>query len=931
MFFALLLLSLPAADEPRSLLLRGQYAEAAEQYAALAEKDPVEAAVGQARCLRAEGKDSEAEKLLRAALARHEGSAPILALLAQIAFDRGDYTAAQKDVDAALQADTTNCPARWLAAELHRVHGRIAEAKQAYRWFYEHYNRTVKFTSADNVYYCGRGIAQYARWSRNSRLFHDLVGVLYPQARKIDANYWPALLAPAELYLEKYNQADAASDLDAALAINPNAAELHAARAELALQGYEIEKAIASCTKALEINPRLVAAHWFKADAFLADFQLLEAIGVLEAARKLNPASEETLGRLAAAYALRDGIREDQAGTPMGELLAEMEKRNPHCGHFYAAIAETFDRVRRYPTAAKYYGEADKRLPQLTTVRGAWGMVLMRLGDEAKAGPLLKESFDIDPFNVRVKNTLEVLKVLEVYAVLETEHFRIRFDRGYDELLVKYAAKYLEEDVYPRIVKDLGYAPKEKTLFEIFNRARNTGGHGWFSARMVGLPYIGTVGACAGQMVAMVSPGSMPQKFDWARVLRHEFVHVVNLQQTSFNIPHWYTEALAVWHEDLPRPPIWTAVLSRRHKAGKLFNLKTINYGFIRPSSGEDWALAYCQAELYAEYMRSRFGADALARLLSAYSNNLDTPSAVKRAFEVEVEDFEKGYQEYVTKVVRESGAAAPAGDEPELKFSELQKKVEESPKNASLAARLALAWFERQDPAQARRLAVAARELEAKQPLATYVLARLSIASGDTDAARKLLAEALDRASPHEPSLALLAALELKAEAHESAAELFQLGAKHFPGTDRWLKGLARIYLDHGPPAKLRPVLEQLAELNHDDPSMPRKLVDLCLESKDYSAAARWAQQGVHIDVSDASFHASWGEALVGLGKHAQAIEEFEVAIKLRPAEPKWKLALGQAYLAAGKKAEARKIVDKLSDEAPEVEGLLELLEKLK
>ena len=38
-------------------------------------------------------------------------------------------------------------------------------------------------------------------------------------------------------------------------------------------------------------------------------------------------------------------------GTPMGELLAEAAKRNEHCGHFYASLAETFDRVRRYPAA----------------------------------------------------------------------------------------------------------------------------------------------------------------------------------------------------------------------------------------------------------------------------------------------------------------------------------------------------------------------------------------------------------------------------------------------------------------------------------------------------------------------------------------------------------------------------------------------------
>ena len=50
-----------ALAQARKLLLRGKYAEAAELYSPLAEKDPA-AAVGLARCLAAEGKLDEAVK-----------------------------------------------------------------------------------------------------------------------------------------------------------------------------------------------------------------------------------------------------------------------------------------------------------------------------------------------------------------------------------------------------------------------------------------------------------------------------------------------------------------------------------------------------------------------------------------------------------------------------------------------------------------------------------------------------------------------------------------------------------------------------------------------------------------------------------------------------------------------------------------------------
>ena len=36
----------------------------------------------------------------------------------------------------------------------------------------------------------------------------------------------------------------------------------------------------------------------------------------------------------------------------------------------------------------------------------------------------------------------------------------------------------------------------------------------------------------------------------------------------------------------------------------------------------DDWQMAYCQAELYAEYMLEKFGKDALARILKAFRAN---------------------------------------------------------------------------------------------------------------------------------------------------------------------------------------------------------------------------------------------------------------------------------------------------------------------
>src|SRR6185312_4536138 len=236
-----------------------------------------------------------------------------------------------------------------------------------------------------------------------------------------------------------------------------NAAEVHAALAALALQNFQVDDARRSIERALEINPALQEAYVHRADSLFANYEAAAAIEALEQALPLNPRSEQTLGRLAAAYAAVDGAEADRTETRFGKLIAEVDARNPHAGEFYESLAAGLELCRKYPAAARYYREAVERMPQLTAPRGALGLMCMRLGDETEAKQLLDASFEIDPFNVRVSNSLKVLEVLDGYAVLETEHFVLRFDRGQDDLLARYAAKYLEEDVYPQLVEHFGF------------------------------------------------------------------------------------------------------------------------------------------------------------------------------------------------------------------------------------------------------------------------------------------------------------------------------------------------------------------------------------------------------------------------------------------------------------------------------------------
>lgn len=926
-------LDVHAQQEPsraRELWLRGKYAEAEAAFQGLQSAAPVDAALGLSRCQSSRGMFAQAAERLEAALAAHPDAAALHVELAELALARGDYERASRAIEQALKVEGENLHARWLEAELARLQGRLEDADRGYAWLVDYYN-THEVVNAAELRSIGLAAAQYARWHRLSDQFRFLVNELYPDALAAEPAYWPAHYEAGLLYLEKYNQPEAEREFKAALAINPNAAEVYAALAQLAIQNYRLEDAQRAAAQALELNPNLLAAHWCRADAHLANFETAEALKILQQALPLNPYAEGTLGRLAACYAVLDGVADEPAAevqTRSGQVIAQATQRNPHAGDFFFALASALDTTRRFPAAARYYEESVRRMPQLVAPRGALGLMYLRLGEEERARQILEESFQSDPFNVRVKNSLEVLDVLAGYAVLETEHFVLKFDRAHDAVLARCAARYLEEEVYPQLTRQFGFEPEGKTLFEFFSRNRNTSGHGWFSARMVGLPYIGTVGACAGRMVALASPNDMPKKYNWARVLKHEFVHVLNLQQSRFNIPHWFTEALAVESEGYPRPQAWNELLAERVPRGELFDLNTINLGFIRPASSLDWQMAYCQAQLYAQYMVAAYGDDALARMLAAYRDNLDTRAALQRCFGTSQEEFERGYQEYLRGVV--AGLTSPARA-PTMSLAQLVRAHRERPDDPDLAARLAQAHFGRKAYPQARALAEQVLAAHPAHPLASYVLARVRLVVGEEKQALALLEAAFDPADPEEHVLSLLASLRLKAEQYEEAARLYALAAARDPSNPQWLKSLAGVYLKTRDNQRLAEVLVKLAEADADDVLVRKKLAQLAVADARWEDARRWASEVLHIDTQDSQTHAQLAQALNQLGQHPRAAEAYELAVQLDPDQLAWRFAWAETCHRAGQDARAREILAELLARQPDYPGAHALLEQLK
>ncbi|RUL81329.1 tetratricopeptide repeat protein [Tautonia sociabilis] len=857
----------------------GRYARALERLEAIEPADPAEAArvaLARAECLRSMGRIEEAVEALSAASEiEGEAGAEVLGLLAEIRFSQGEWDEAEALVARALERDDLCRRARWVVALLHEARGEAKEAVEAYRWFIRDYNARQRETRRDPDALCliGRAAQRYyratARGEELSQALNDVINELFEGAITVDPRCWQAAWLEGELFFEGYQEGSARRELNRALLINPSAAEVLVTLGRIDLENYALNDGREKAEAALEINPSYTPALVLLADLNISDERFDEALEAAKKAVGRNPKDPEALARLAASQQL--------LVNPLGAAAAEAAalKDNPRPAAFFEALGDRLADRRKYHPAERAFLKAIAADPEAAGPKVGLGMLYMQIGRETEARALFDQAFDADPFNIRADNMMKVLDHMASYEAIETEHYIVLVDPTQDRLLGRYMADYLEE-IHPVLVDRFGYEPPGKTSIQIMKD------HQMFSGRTTALPFIPTVGACTGKVVALASPTATRKAFNWARVLTHELAHVITLQQTNFNIPHWYTEALAVESEGGPRPQPWNTLLVERVPQRRLLNLETINLGFIRPREPDERQLAYCQAQLYARYMVKRFGDDALARLLEAYRLGMATKEAVESTFGVPVEQFEEGYLAYLDEVVETIRTRVE--DEEPVSFSRLLLDLRKEPEDAALNAKVAYEYFARRDYKSARPFAEKALELEPHQPLASYVMARVMMLIGDEAKALELLTPALDEERPNERVVDLLAELTMKAGDLEEAARLYELARRDDPLNSKWLAGLARVHLRLGDEAAFLGDLAQLAENDSDDLAVRKVLAERHLARGEFEEAARWAKDCLHIDVNDPKAHVVLGDALMGLDRPGEAVREFEVALGLEP-----------------------------------------------
>lgn len=618
-------------EEADGLLRRGKYQEAIALCRSQLASHPADVRAGHIliRALDETGQWPEAERVARERLAHAPKDPTVHRLLGDIYFATGRYDEADAAYTQAIRLSegVEQIAPRLSRGILFRARGKDSEADAEFRSILA-VAQSEDLRTADALTTVARALVFLERYHDANRMFAAAINA--------DPQFLDAYLHAGMLYVEKYNYAEAASFFRDALGVNPSSAMAYLGLARSKLIDGSRE-AIALARRALEINPSLVPAYDLLAAAALEADDFEGALAEVERALRINPQSTSSRAIRAAAFYLLHRQRD------FDEEVTRILAINPRCGELYLTLAQFATNERRYRDAVEFSRRAVALAPRLWPAWALLGINLLRIGQDAEARDVLERAFAGDPFNVWVKNTLDLLDSMRSYRESVTEHFIIRTAASEHDVLVPYLSALLEE-AYRRLAEKYRFRPQGPIIVELFPN------HEDFAVKTVGLPGLGALGACFGRVIVMDSPSARPPgTFNWGSTAWHEFVHVITLQATDHKIPRWFSEGLSVYEERQARPgwgDDWNLALVRALVEGKFLPLEKLDAGFIRPESPDQIPRAYFQASLIVQFIIERFGFDKILRMLELYRNTHTTSEVFTRALGLTPDAFDRLFQE---------------------------------------------------------------------------------------------------------------------------------------------------------------------------------------------------------------------------------------------------------------------------------------------
>ena len=825
----------------------GQYADALNLYLKADEDERVAGIVGASRTYALTGQYAAAEKICRELLKEFPNTIEIICQLAEILALTG-----RSDEAMGLLAQTTSGPdvtTRSLVqyGKMLELRGRYAEAVPYFERAVAHYNDGM-ISDAEDI-----AMVAVASWAFGR--YHD-ANRLFREALQMDPKNLEAQVLWGDLFLEKYNPAEARISYGKALEQNPQYVPALVGMAKT-LGGHEAEKTIQN---SLKINPRAISALETLAEMGIEDDHFDTAEVYLEKILQINPEAlnaKTLLGAL--AYLKEDHKTYD-------DIRKWVENFSPGNARFYTHIAEICGRKYRFSEAVDLSRQAIAIDPNHWNGYAILGVNLLRLGNEKEGRTHLEHSFEQDSFNFWTLNMLKVLDTLAGFETRKTDHFIVRMEKTEANILWPYLKPLLEE-CWNTLTAKYDFTPQGPILIEVFNK------HDDFSVRTSGLPDIGPlVGVCFGKVITLDSPSAFkpPGSLNWQEILWHEFTHVITLQMTRNRMPRWLSEGISVFEEHQGRPE-WgrkqDLELIKAAQKNRILGLKQLNEGFSRARTDEDISFAYYQSSLVVKYIVERYGFEALKNLIHEYAVTTEMDPIFQKVFNESLDSFESGFLTWVNDRIRLLNIYVHEEDSNHLRLSPgsgtfsptdtaeaLRKRISLNPSDFFAHFKLGMILYQKKDFEEAIKHLTIARDLipeYAANPNPHLILADIYEQQGETAAMVREL-EALVKYQQH---------------AFDACFKLAQAAYKQ---------------KDYD---KSTYYLERAIAVNPYHEDTHKMFAAIAMEKTDYETAVREYQVLLVLDTTDpVRAHTDLADALIRAGKKTEAKESALAALEIAP-----------------------------------------------
>jgi tetratricopeptide (TPR) repeat protein len=646
-----------------------------------------------------------------------------------------------------------------------------------------------------------------------------------------------------ELFLEKYNRADAARSFQVALKADPTYVPALIAMARVTLD-QDPPAAKAALETILKANPNHVQAHLLMAELALDNRQRDDARASVRKALEVNPNSLEARSIDAAIAYLE--ARTSDFDAAVGSIL----KINPTYGDAYRTAGDHAARNYRFEEAVELTRRALQIDPGNTAASAALGSHLLRVGDEPGARRALETAFKADPYDVVTFNQLAMLDTVDKFQTFRDGDLVVRLHP--DEAgVMRDQVVPLARQALDTLSEKYKFKPTGPILVEMFPK------HDDFAVRTIGIPgFVGALGACFGKVVTLDSPRARPPgTFSWTATLWHEMAHVISLQMSNNRVPRWVSEGISQFEERRARAD-WgresEVSFAQALEAGKVPKIRDINESFNDPQL---WSLLYHESSLVIEHLVAEYGEPALWQLLREYGKGLETEDAFKAAFNATMDEIQAGFD---ARLNREYASMRAALKTPEI------------PENATVDQLKALA---------------------ADNPMSFGVQMRLAQAlngAGDVkgaiaalEAAGRLVPAANGQANPN----AAIAQLALKHGDTTRAIRALEAVVKVDSSDVESARKLAELVAPLGDAARTASAYALVAELDPFDGQAQAIVGRHALAQRDATRAVRALRSALAAGPADrATAHTDLAEALLLAGQPADARREALAALEIAP-----------------------------------------------